>query len=312
MASTISQIRGNRLSEKTAGTWQATQEGKRGSLHSTFGDGDELLKKIPYRVAQGSAREAQYRIIYGYQEKCTVKAMCFFFGISRAAYYAWVKQMDQPDPDAERMELIQEAYDAYHQTYVYRRIQIWVQQKREVTITHKAVLRLMNKMGIRSVARKRKVYKKLDEYESYHRYANILDRDFTASQPTQNWVTDVPYIHTQQSWAYLSTIKDLYDGFIVTYQLERLNSISLVTKTVQQAQQKEKITDGLILHSDQGHQYSLHPYHVLTKEYKITPSMSKRTPKVTFSFEALQWKLLGQYPHRKLLWSSQRRSHPQG
>jgi len=202
--------------------------------------------------------------------------MCAFFRVSRAAYYAWVKRIDQPDPDADRMVLVQEAYEASRQTYGYRRIQIWLQQKRGVMINHKAVLRLMNKLGIRSIARKRKVYRKLEDCQDHHRYPNILDRDFTASRPNQKWVTDVTYIHTRQGWAYLSTIKDLYDGFIVAHHLQRNNSIELVTKTLQQAQKKEKVTDGIVLHSDQGHQYSSQAYHVLTKEYNITPSMSRR------------------------------------
>jgi len=202
--------------------------------------------------------------------------MCDFFGVSRAAYYAWVKWLDQVDPDADRMSLVQEVYDASHQTYGYRRIQIRIQQKYGITINHKAVLRLMNKMGIRSIARRRKVYRKMKGCESYHRYPNVLDRDFTADRPNQKWVTDVTYIQTQQGWAYLSTIKDLYDGFIVAHQFERNNSIGLVTQTLKQAQKKEEVTDGLILHSDQGHQYSSDPYFVLTNEYNITPSMSRR------------------------------------
>ncbi len=205
-----------------------------------------------------------------------MKAMCAFFGVSRAAYYAWVKRIDQPDPDAERMALVQEAYDASHQTYGYRRIQMWIQQKRNVTINHKAVLRLMNKIGIQSIARKRKFRRKLDESASYHRYPNVLARNFTATRPNQKWVTDITFIRTQQGWAYLSVIKDLFDGFIVAHQFEQHYSVDLVTKTLKQAQQKEKVTDGLILHSDQGHQYSSHPYHVLTNEYNITTSMSRR------------------------------------
>jgi len=196
--------------------------------------------------------------------------MCAFFGISRA------KRSSQADPDGDRLALVQEAYEASHQTYGYRRIQIWIAQKRGVIINHKAVLRLMNKLGIRSVARKRKSQKKLSEYESYHRYPNVLERDFTAERPNQKWVTDVTYIHTQQGWAYLATIKDLYDGFIVAHQFEHHNSVSLVTRTLQQAQKKEKVTDGLVLHSDQGYQYSSQPYFVLTTEYNMTPSMSRR------------------------------------
>ena len=205
-----------------------------------------------------------------------MKAMCDFFGVSRAAYYAWAKRLDQPDPDADRMVLVQEAYEASHQTYGYRRVQIWIQQKHGITINHKAVLRLMNKLGIRSIARKRKAQKKLGQVESYHRYPNVLERKFTANRPNPKWVTDVTYIHTQQGWAYLSTIKDLYDGFIVAHRFERHNSIGLVTKTLKQARKNEEVTDGLILHSDQGHQYSSQAYFVLTNEYNITPSMSRR------------------------------------
>ena len=202
--------------------------------------------------------------------------MSDFFGISRAAYYAWAKRIEGPDPDAERMAIILEAYDRSHQTYGYRRITIWLQEHRRVGINHKAVLRLMNKIGIHSVARKRKFYPKWTQIGSTHRYPNILARDFTATQPNQKWVTDVTYIHTQQGWAYLSTIKDLFDGFIVAHQFGRDNSINLVTQTIKQAKWKEGIAQGLILHTDQGSQYCSHPYHLLASTYGITPSMSRR------------------------------------
>jgi putative transposase len=205
-----------------------------------------------------------------------VEAMCKFFGVSRAAYYEWVRKIERDDPDQERMEQIQAAYEASHNTYGYRRITLHLQQKKSLRINHKAVLRLMNKLGIRSVARKRKMYKKLEEIGTYHSYPNLLNRDFVATRPNQKWVTDVTYIDTQQGWGYLSTIKDLYDGFIVAHVFARNNSIALVTNTVRQAQQKEKVTEGLILHSDQGTQYTSQAYlDVLTNEYNITPSMSR-------------------------------------
>lgn len=203
--------------------------------------------------------------------------MCEFFGISRAAYYAWVKYWEVPDPNAERKTLIQEAYEKSHKTYGYRRITLWIRKNKGIFINHKAVLRLMNRMNIRSVARKRKIYKKMTELGTYHRYDNILNRQFTAKRPNQKWVTDITYIDTQQGWCYLSTIKDLFDGFIVAHSCDPNNSIALVTRTVQQAKQKEKVTDGLILHSDQGTQYTSQAYHdVLTQEDNITPSMSRR------------------------------------
>jgi len=206
-----------------------------------------------------------------------VKAMCEFFGVSRAAYYAWLKRQAGADKDASRMALVQEAWEKSRKTYGYRRISLWIRQHKGIVINHKAVLRLMNKLNIQSVARKRKPYKKMNQLDIYHRYNNLLDRKFTAECPNQKWVTDITYIRTTQGWAYLSAIKDLYDGFIVAHKLGRQLSVRLVTDTLKLAKCKEKVTDGTLLHSDQGLQYTSHPYFVLTKEYNIIPSMSRRS-----------------------------------
>jgi putative transposase len=203
--------------------------------------------------------------------------MCEFLAVSRAAYYEWVKKLEEPDPDQERLEQVQAVFQTSHRTYGYRRLTLALQQNRGICINHKTVLRLMRKLNIRSVARKPKVHKKLEEIGIYHKYPNLLNRAFAASHPNQKWVTDVTYIRTQQGWAYLSTIKDLYDGFIVGHAFSQSNSIALVTATIRQAQQTQKVTAGLILHSDQGHQYTSQAYQdVLTQEYNITPSMSRR------------------------------------
>ena len=204
-----------------------------------------------------------------------MKAMCQFFGISRAAYYVWVNKMDQPDPDAERLAWVQEAYQQSRRIYGYRRIRLWIGKHKGVMLNHKAVLRLMNKLNIHSVVRKRKPHKKLTQLDTYHCYENLLNRDFHATQPNQKWVTDVTYILTQQGWGYLSTIKDLFDGFIVAYEFGRENSQSLVTKTIHQAIRKEKVTAGLILHSDRGHPYTSQAYFVLTQQSAMLPSMSR-------------------------------------
>ena len=202
--------------------------------------------------------------------------MCALFGISRAAFYAWAKRSQGSDPDRERMALVQEAFQRSHRTYGYRRIALWLYSRRGIQINGKAVLRLMNKLEIRPLARRRRVYRSLEPMLAEHTYPNRLRRDFAASRPNQKWVTDVTYIRTRQGWAYLAVIKDLFDGFIVAHQVSRDNSIGLVTRTLQLAQQQERKLKGLLLHSDQGSQYRSDPYHVLLTTSGITPSMSRR------------------------------------
>lgn len=132
------------------------------------------------------------------RKRYEVARMCEFFEVSRAAYYAWRKKIEQPDPDEPRIRLIEEAYIASRKTYGYRRIQMWIEQNKGITINHKAVLRLMNKMGIQSVARKRKYHKKWAQNTRHHCYQNLLKRDFSADRPNQKCVTDITYIQTKQ------------------------------------------------------------------------------------------------------------------
>ena len=75
--------------------------------------GECTAKKIPLRIATSYAREAQYRVIEHYRGTYPVSEMCSFFGISRAAYYAWRKRMDRPDPDQERLQQVLEAYAGF-------------------------------------------------------------------------------------------------------------------------------------------------------------------------------------------------------
>lgn len=227
--------------------------------------------------------------------------MCRFFGLSRAAFYAWQKRKSQPDPDLARMRLVLKAYHASRRTYGYRRIRLWLQQHEGVCINHKAVLRLMNKLGIRSIARKPRPYRYWQQSDNLHRYPNHLARDFQAARPNQKWVTDITYVRTRQAWSYLVVIKDLFDGFIVGYRFSPRNDIALVRKALQDALHREQVKSGLILHSDQGYQYCSQAYYVLTRDFKVIPSMSRKAncwdnaPMESF-FSQLKEEALRQYP----------------
>jgi putative transposase len=200
--------------------------------------------------------------------------MCDFFQVSRSGYYAWVKRLDLPDKDDILANKIRQCQVESKQTYGYRRVVVWLARKYGIVINHKAALRIMNKYGLLSQIRRRRKYRYLNE--QLHRYSNALNRDFHADRPNQKWVTDISYIHTKEGVMYLSVIKDVYDNSIISYNLGTEQAINLVTDTIKLAKQKEKVTDGLILHSDQGFQYTSHAYFNLTKEYGISPSMSRR------------------------------------
>lgn len=177
-----------------------------------------------------------------------------------------------PAKDLPLAEKISECQNCCGKTYGYRRVHIWL-ERQGIHHNPKTVLRVMQKYNLLSVVRRKK-YHYYSEYT--HRYSNLLNRDFNADSPNQKWVTDISYIHTKQGVLYLSIIRDLYDNSIVAYKTSTKQTVNLVLNTIRLAKKKEKVTAELQLHSDQGFQYTSTGYFKLTKEYGITPSMSRR------------------------------------
>ncbi len=63
---------------------------------------------------------------------------------------------------------------------------------------------------------------------------------------------------------------------IVAYKTGTEQTVNLVLHTLRAALRKKAVAAELQLHSDQGFQYTSQAYFNLTKEYGITPSMSRR------------------------------------
>ncbi len=185
--------------------------------------------------------------------------------------------MDRPDPDQERMQLVLKAYERSRKTYGYRRIQIWIEREYGIKINHKSVLRLMRKLNIRSIARKRNPYRHYQErHKLIHAIPNLLRQDFSAKGPNEKWGTDITYINTQKGFVYLAVIKDFFDGTILGHALSRNLSPKMVLQAVRLAASSIQTAKGVILQSDRGFQFQTDAYRSLTKQFGITPSMSRK------------------------------------
>jgi hypothetical protein len=193
--------------------------------------------------------EIKYMAMEKNRGKYPIKLMCEFFEVSRSGYYAYLKRKVQPQRDETLAALIRQCQEQTHSTYGYRRVGIWL-ERRGIKTNHKAVLRVMQTYGLLAQIRRRRKYRHMGE--QLHRYANVLNRDFSASQPNEKWVTDISYIQNAQGTLFLSMIRDLYDNSIVAYRTGTEQSINLVLNTIRDAKAKEAVTAKLQLHSDQG------------------------------------------------------------
>lgn len=216
----------------------------------------------------------KYEVIYCRHKKYPVSIMCRFFGISRSGYYDFLKHKGSLKKDAALAEMVSECQQSCGKTYGYRRVHCWLERNKSLHCNPKTVLRVMNKYGLLSEIRRRKKYKIMGQ--QVHKYENLLNRNFKAYRPNAKWVTDISYIHTSQGVLYLSMIRDLYDNSIVAYKTGTEQTVNLVLNTIKEAVKKEAVAGELQLHSDQGFQYTSQGYFNLTKEYGITPSMSRR------------------------------------
>ena len=216
----------------------------------------------------------KYAVIYRHRQEYPVLVMCRLFGVSRSGYYDYCKRIGRPEPDTELAEVLRGQQERCRQTYGYRRMWLWL-EKQGVHHNPKTVLRVMKKYGLLAEIRRTRKWVQMEEQT--HKYENLLNREFQADHPNRKWVTDISYIHTGQGVLYLSMIRDLYDNSIVAYKMATQQTVNLVLDTIRLAKRKEKVAAGrLQLHSDQGSQYTSQAYFDLTKEYGITPSMSRR------------------------------------
>ena len=215
----------------------------------------------------------KYRMIQECSNRYSVQEMCRFFGVSRSGYYGYLHRKDRLDKDLPLAELIRECQLERGRIHGYRYIYLWLARKKQMYCNPKTVLRIMNKYNLLSEIRRKKYH---PCGEQLHRYANVLNRNFSAEHPNCKWVTDISYIPTQQGFLYLSVIRDLFDNSIVAYKTSRTQTTSLVLDTIRSDMGNEKVAGELHLHSDQGFQYTSQAYFNLTKEYGITPSMSRR------------------------------------
>ncbi|MDF2840709.1 MAG: transposase of ISErh3 [Clostridia bacterium] len=137
-----------------------------------------------------------------------------------------------------------------------------------------SVWRSMKRLNIRGYVRRKK-YPAHAGAEHKH-YPNVLNREFYASAPLQKVVTDITYIKHHGKWFFLVCFLDLFNNEIVEWELsDKFDSI-FVMNAARKLLEKAKSTDyPILLHSDQGNQYSSAGYQALLQEYNAIQSMSR-------------------------------------
>ena len=173
------------------------------------------------------------------------------------------------------LEQIREIYHGHNGVDGYRSMRVYL-ERRGYGYSPATIHKYMNReLGLRSVVRPKKPGSKPGKPHKV--FPNRLSQDFTAEKANQKWCTDFTYLFLKNGDVrYNCTIIDLYDRSVVASITDRHVTSDLAVRTLQKALDSQPaVKKGLILHSDQGSQYTSKAFVEFCESVHVVQSMSK-------------------------------------
>ncbi|HID70503.1 MAG TPA: IS3 family transposase [Desulfobacterales bacterium] len=197
--------------------------------------------------------------------------------VSESCYYSWCTcgPFQRKRDDIKLEIVISAARKRTREMCGPKRLQQDIVEHEGLQIGVCRIKRLRKELCIRC-HQKRKFKATTNSNNSLPVVRNLVDQKFTVIAPNQIWLTDRTYIRTREGWLYLAAHKDLFNGEIVGYALDKRMTSILVMRSFFKAVARKRPPVGLIHHSDRESQYCSRKFRKLIKEFKMKASMSRR------------------------------------
>lgn len=158
--------------------------------------------------------------------------MCRCLSVQPSGFYAWLKNplSRRAQEDRRQIVLIRKAWSDSSKVYGYRKLHDDLIDMGETCCPNR-VARLAQLAGIRAqIGYKRRS----GVYGGKPSLAvdNTLDRKFTVEAPDRSWVTDITYIRTQEGFAYLAVVLDLFSRRIIGWSLQSRQTTNVVLQAL--------------------------------------------------------------------------------
>lgn len=218
----------------------------------------------------------RYAFVAEHRGQFSVRAMCRCLRIQPSGFYAWVKAplSKRAQEDARQTELLKEAWVESGKVYGYRKLHDDLLDQGESACLNR-VARLTRLAGITAqIGYKRRSGK----YGGKPSVAvdNTLDRQFDVEAPDKVWVTDITYIRTQEGFAYLAVVIDLFSRRVVGWCMRSRQTTDVVLQALLMATWRRKPKAEVLIHSDQGSQFTSMDWAAFLKAHDLEHSMSRR------------------------------------
>lgn len=218
----------------------------------------------------------KYAFIKAHRFVFSVRPMCRLLKVHHSGFYAWLKEplSKQAKNDLRLIALLKQAWLESGCVYGYRKLHDDLRSLGERCSPNK-IARLTSLAGIKAqIGYKRKA----GFYGGRPAVVapNHLARVFDVEKPDQAWVTDITYIKTHEGWLYLAVIIDLYSRRIIGWSMQSRMQMDLVLSALLMAVWRRKPKSKVILHSDQGSQFTSYEWQRFLKANNLEASMSRR------------------------------------
>jgi len=167
-------------------------------------------------------------------------------------------------------EKIRQIHEKSRGTYGSPRIHAALQGE-GIRVGEKRVARLMKAAGLRGASRRKRPSTTIRD-DSRRPAPDLVDRDFTASEPDELWVADITYVPTDRGYLYLSVVLDAFSRRIVGWAMADHLRTELVLEALDMAG-NQRNSEQTIHHSDQGSQYAALAFGQRCKDAGVRPSM---------------------------------------
>ncbi|WP_421904996.1 IS3 family transposase [Mameliella sp.] len=234
----------------------------------------DILKKGHRVFRQGC--KVRYAFVAEHRGQFSVRAMCRCLCIQPSGFYAWVKAplSKRAQEDTRQTELLKEAWVESGKVYGHRKLHDDLLDQGESACLNR-VARLTRLAGITAqIGYKRRPGKYGGKPSVV--VDNTLDRQFDVEAPDKVWVTDITYIRTQEGFAYLAVVIDLFSRRVVGWCMRSRQSTDVVLQALLMATWRRKPKAEVLIHSDQGSQFTSMDWAAFLKAHDLEHSMSRR------------------------------------
>jgi transposase InsO family protein len=217
----------------------------------------------------------RFAFIHAEKASFPIAAMCRLLDVTRQGYYAYATRPPSPRvlAEVELCAAIRDVFTASGETYGSPRV-LRELRKGGFHVGKRRVERAMRGMGITPPTPRR--HRRTTVQNPAHPVApNELARDCSATRPDERWGTDITYVWTDEGWAYVAAILDLFSRAVVGWAVDASLSTRLPLAALATAVQRRRPDAGLLHHSDRGCQYTSADYREALATLDVTVSMSR-------------------------------------